>query len=76
MTEDPSYANVAEWLPSHVRDAIAATMDCPGNDTHDWLHHLGHDFYVSGRLPPVTVGEHWLCRNCGVDVRTDPEDYA
>ena len=75
MTEDPSYANVAEWLPRHITDAIAATMDCPGNDAHDWQH-TRTDLHKWGQVAPVATIEHWLCRNCGVDVRTDPEDYA
>lgn len=68
---DPSYADVAQWLPTDIREAIEVTMPCPRGDRHVW-HHERTELHAMDRLEPVLVYEFWICTDCGVSTRTDP----
>ena len=69
MTE-PTYAGVAQWLPTDVREAIENTLPCPAGGAHDWQHDRT-EIRKFGELEPVLIYEHWLCR-CGLIRSTDP----
>lgn len=68
-----TYAEVAQWLPTDVREHIEATRPCEPAG-HDW-EHTRTELHRWGQAAPVAVIEHWLCRNCAADVQTDPSVY-
>lgn len=68
-------AEVMEWLPGHIRDALAVTTPCTGGGDHDWQH-TRTEFHKWGQVAPAAVIEHWLCRDCGAHTNTDPGEFA
>jgi hypothetical protein len=72
VTGDPTYADVAKWIPTDVREAIEAATPCPVSGAHDWRHHCT-ELHTFGLLEPVAVIEHWTCP-CGLAHTTNPEE--
>lgn len=67
---EPSYADVAQWLPTDIREAIEASLPCPVSGDH-WWSHQRVDLQKWGQLEPVAVIEHWRCQ-CGLVRTTKP----
>lgn len=67
-----TYADVAQWLPTDVREAIEASVPCRDRDAHRWLHQEPAVLHVMGRLEPVARIEYWICAGCGIFRRTAP----
>jgi hypothetical protein len=68
---DPTYHDVAQWLPTDVREAIEAGTPCPVNGAHVWWLDRT-ELHKWGQLEPAAVIEHWHCA-CGIARTTDPE---
>ncbi|MCW2902287.1 MAG: hypothetical protein JWO67_4552 [Streptosporangiaceae bacterium] len=68
---DPTYAQVAEWLPTDVREHIEATMPCRVYGEHYWQHTVA-EVRQFGIPEPIRIIEHWECP-CGLVHTTDPE---
>jgi hypothetical protein len=67
---DPTYADVAEWLTTDVREAIERGTPCRIFGDHFWQHSRAeiHEF---GQIAPVRIVEQWFCQ-CGLVHTTDP----
>lgn len=68
---EPTYNDVAQWLPTDVREHIETTTPCPVYGKHYWQHSRD-EVYVAERREPVRVIEQWYCP-CGLVHTTDPE---
>jgi hypothetical protein len=72
---EPTYADVAKWLPTDIREAIEAALPCPVGDKHRWRHDRTEirQWESDG---PVAVRESWNCRWCGLVHTTNPDARA
>lgn len=73
---DPTYEQVARWLPKDVREAIEATVPCIGGGEHDWQYRSIDVSRMESAF--TTTEEWWSCRlpGCNRTVRTDPAQVS
>lgn len=70
---EPTYADVAKWLPTDVREAIESALPCPvSGEAHRWVHDRTA-FHQWGKPEPAAVVNRWRCRWCELVHTTDPE---
>jgi hypothetical protein len=68
---EPTYRDVAEWLPTDIREHIEATTPCPVYGEHYWQHWHAEIRTAELREPVRTI-DQWECP-CGLLHTTDPE---